>query len=244
MKVAQRYLNAARQNIGSRYHNFVDEPSYMGFVGQPNLQATGENQMVKPSMPYSITVSSASGAAVQNFDVLGASEYLNNATYSFDANGDLVVGSITISSATQGITYRDLLYQSISQPFTVGATYLSCSNVTAQILQSYTVNTKDSNGQRVQIPIKPRKDPNQNQTDVIYDTTVYRVDSLTKLTFTNILPLAVLTIDFYPQDNINPGRMLAGQNPGRSYGSPGIVRSQVVVVPGGGNNQSFVKTRY
>lgn len=232
MKAANRYLQNAQRNAGPKFHNFVDEPNFQNFAPQPYMNAGGAVQDVKPSMPYSITVSSASGASVQNFDVLGATEYLNNPTYLFNANGDLVIGSVTISSATPGITYRDLLYQTLTQVFTVGATYLACSNPTAQILQAYTVKTKDSNGTKLEIPIKPKKDPNQNQTDVIYDTTVFRIDGFTKLTIANLLPLAVLSIDWYPQDTLNPGRMLNGQQPGRSYGAPGIVRNQVVVVPG------------
>lgn len=250
--VAQRYLNDARNGAGREYRNFVDEGNGMNnFVGQPYFNADGGNgnQAVKPSMPYSITVSSASGSAIQNFDVLGATENLNNPNVTFNAAGDLVVGSVTISSGTPNITYRDLLYQTLTQVFTVGSTYLTCSNVTAQILQAYSVTTKDSNGSRLTFPVKPKKDPNQNQTDVIYDTTVYRIDGFTKLTFANILPNAVLSIDWYPQDNVNPGRMLNGQNPGKAYGSPGVVRSQVVVVPGGGGQSNFngptiVKTRY
>lgn len=246
---AQRYLQQARNGAGNQFHNFVDEGMGGNFVGQPYMNADGGNQMVKPSMPYSVTISSASGAAVQNFEVLNASKFLNNPTFSFNANGDLVNGSITIASATPGITYRDLLYQTLTQVFSVGSTYLSCSNVTAQILQAYTVTTRDSNGTQYSVPIKPKKDPNQNQNDVIYDTTVYRIDGFTALTFANILPNAVLSIDWYPQDNVNPGRMLSGQNPGRSYGSPGIVRSQVVVVPGQGGGSNFngptiVKARY
>ncbi len=248
MNRAQQYMQMARGRGHQNFHNFVDDAGgYGNFVNQPGgYNASGPSQGVKPSMPYSIVVSSASGSAVSNFDVLGATQYLNNVTYPFDANGNLVIGSVTIYSATPNVTYRDLLYQTLTQVFTVGQTYLECSNQQAQITVPYVVTTKDSSGPLVSIPIKPKKDPYQNQNDVIMDSTVYRMDGFTKLTFNQILPNAVLSIDFYPQDNINPGRMLTGQEPGKSYGNPGIIRSSVAVIPGGGANFSgptIIKSR-
>jgi hypothetical protein len=248
---AEQYLQQARQMNSRRYRNFVDD--YRGFIQQPaypfiqqpafqnqtGVAAQAQTQDVKPSMPYSIIVSSASGAAVQNFDIFGASEYLNNPNVTFNSNGDLVNGSVTISANTPNITYRDLLYQSITANFSVGEVYLQCSSPTNQITQPYTIFTKDGNGLRVQIPIKPKKDPYQQQTDVLIDNTVFRMDSMTKITFSQILAGAVLYLDLYPSDNVNAGRLINGQNPTKFYGNPGNIRSSIAVVPGsGGGNFS------
>ncbi len=253
--VANSYLARAQARRGTppngeRFHNFVDD--YHGFVQQPYMMATGDQAAVKPSLPYSIIVSSASAAAVSNFDVFGASTYLNNPNVTFNANGDLVIGSITISSATPGVTYRDLLTQSGWQPFTVGQTYIQCSSPASQILVPFTVNTKDSNGVAMQIPIKPKKDPYQQQQDLIVDPTVWSIDGLTRITYNQILPFAVLALDFYPQANINSGRLLNGQTPGKDYGNPGIIRSNMTVIPsnggsnfaGGGGGGTIIRTRY
>jgi hypothetical protein len=242
-----------RQQQGPQaFHNFVDD--YRGFVQQPNMyNATGDNAAVKPSLPYSVMVSSASAAAVSNFDVFGASTYLNNAQVTFNANGDLVIGSITISSTTPNITYRDLLQQSAWQPFTVGQTYIQCSSPTAQILVPYTITTKDASGVQQIFPGKPKKDPYQQQNDLLIDPMVWSIDGLSKITFNQILPFAVLNLDFYPQSNINIGRSLNGQNPGKDYGNPGIIRSNTAVIPtggasnfagGGGQGGVLIKTRY
>jgi len=254
--IAHRYLRQAktRGNVQGRplegYHNFVDD-QMKGFVQQPYMMATGDTGVsVKPSLPYSIVVSSASAASVANFDVFGASEYLNNAQVTFNANGDLVIGSITISSTTPNVTYRDLLQQSAWQPFTVGQVYLQCSSPQAQILQPYTITTKDSNGVRMQIPVKPKKDPYQQQNDLLIDSTVWSLDGLSKVTFNQILPFAVLALDFYPQANINNGRLLNNQSPGKDYGNPGIIRSNQTVIPGAaaqnfaGQGGSIIRTRY
>lgn len=241
MTSAQRYIRRARNVNSNRYLNFIDDAArgYTNFIQQPafynqtGAAAPAMTQDVKPSLPYSIIVSSASGAAVQNFDIFGASEYLNNPTYNFDANGSLVIGSVTISANTPNVTYRDILYQSITANFSVGEVYLQ-SDTTAQITQPYTIFTKDATGVRIQVPIKPKKDPYQNQNDVLINNTVFRMDVMTKIQFSQILPNAVIYVDLYPQDNVDQGRLLSGQNPTRFFGSPRNIRESIAVVPGGG----------
>jgi len=230
MKNVQDYIRQARSTANNANLNFVD--ANVNFVGQPNLYATGStapaaapaaaSTSAKKSQPYAVTVSSASGADVANFDVLGAFQYLNNS--GFTAGGDLVIGSITIKSAIPGVSYRDLLYQSMNNPFTVGLTYLSCSTA-GQIDQVFTIQTKDANGTTVQIPVVPSVDPYQNQANINVVNTQYRIDGFTKLTFASILANAVLTIRFFPSDNINSARALAGASVGQSYSDPGIIRS-------------------
>jgi hypothetical protein len=219
------YISQARNNAGNHL-NFVDDS--VRFTGNPNLYATGapapaQPQSAKKSQPYAVTVSSASGANVQNFDVLGAYQYLNNS--GFTAGGDLVVGSITIKSAIPGVSYRDLLYQSMNNPFTVGLTYLQCAATPAQVNEVFTIDTRDANGTVVQIPIVPSVDPYQFQAGINVVEQEYRVDGHTKLTFANILANAVLTIRFFPSDNINPARALAGAAASKGFGNPGIIRS-------------------
>lgn len=267
--IARRYINEAerRGQLGRQngrpagYSNFVDDYHVSGFgnnfVGQPRyMMATGDQGAppVKPSQSYSVIISSASAASVSNFDVFGASTYLNNAQVTFNANGDLVIGAVTISSNTSNVTYRDLLQQSAWQPFTVGQTYIQCSSPTSQILVPYTITTKDANGTLIQLAGKPKKDPYQQQPDALIDPTVYSIDGLSKITFSQILPFAVVSLDFYPQSNINTGRLLNGQVPGKDYGNPGIIRSNVAVIPAGGGSSNFaggggnggymIRTRY
>lgn len=212
-----------------------------GFVNQPNMfNAAGgapaaPSAPVKRSQPYAITISSASGAAVSNFDVLGAYQYINNS--GFTAGGDLVIGSITISSAIPNVTYQELLYQSMNNPFTVGLTYLSCSTAN-QVQEVFSIQTKDANGTVVTIPIVPNVDPYQFQEGINAVNQEYRIDGYTKLTFANILPNAVLTIRWFPSDNLNPARALGGMDVGRSYGNPGVIRENLQVLPGGGGNFS------
>ena len=220
-KNVSQYISQAR-NSASQHLNFVDDRA--NFVGQPNLYATGTGPVspVKKSQPYAVTVSSASGAAVENFDVLGAFQYLNNS--GFTAGGDLVIGSVTIKSAIPGVSYRDLLYQSMNNPFTVGQTYLQCQATPAQVNEVFTISTKDANGTTVNIPIVPNVDPYQFQEGINVVDQEYRIDGFTKLTFASILPNAKLTIRFFPSETLNPARALSGAAAAKQMGNPGIIR--------------------
>lgn len=223
MRTANNYLRNARERSG-QYHNFVDD-RHRNFVGQPSAMAAdgSSSTAVKKSMPYGFTVSSASGAAVQNFDVLGSYQYINST--GFNADGSiLTIGSLTITSAIPGVTYRELLYQAQNNPFTVGQTYISCPSPTNQVLQVLTVNTRDANGSAVIVPIVPLTDPYQFQPGNNINETEYRLDGYTKITIANVLPNAVVTFFLFPSDNINPARALSGTSTGRQFGNPGTIR--------------------
>ena len=234
MRSGKDYLDRARGRAG-QYHNFVDDhkrhsfvsqPTAMGFVSQPTaMSADGSAAPVKKSMPYGFTVSSASGAAVQNFQVLGSYQYINNAGFSSDGT-TLTIGSLTITSAIPGVTYRELLYQAMNNPFTVGQTYISCASPTSQVLQVLTVTTKDANGSQVIIPIVPLVDPYQFQAGNNISETEYRLDGYTKITIAQVFAGAVVTFYLYPADNVNPARALSGSPTGRQYGNPGVMRNQ------------------
>lgn len=180
------------------------------------------------SQPYIIQVSNASAAAVSNFDVLGAFQYLQNTGFS---NGSLTISGITISSGLPNITYQEFLNQSLTSPFTVGLTYLSCATA-GQILTPFTVNTRDANGNQGLRPITPVIDPYQQQSTVLAVKQPYRIDGFTKLTFSTILASAVLTVMFYPSDNINIGRGLQGKPVSAQFGNPNVVKSSVAVIGG------------
>lgn len=221
-KTVQQYIDSARK--GSSAHlNFVNEPGMNNFVRQRGLyNTTGPAANVKKSRPYIVWVSSASGAAVSDFDILGANEYLNNS--GMTAGGSLVIGSITIYSGIPNVSYRDFLYQCQQNPFTVGQTYIYCASPAAQIQEVFTVKTKDANGLQVIIPITPTVDPYQQQTTAVVNEDEYSIDGNTKLTISNVLANAVIKFQFYPSVNVNPGRLLDGQTATSGYGNPNVIR--------------------
>lgn len=246
MSYIKRYLQDA-QNYASREFLNAD-----GFIDD-DLQFTANEDFMSAdagnggmgyspaptAQPYIIQVSNASATAVSNFDVLGAYQYVNGITgvATFDASGSLLVTGvgygITISSAISNVNYREFLYQSMNSPFSVGLTYIeSVAGSSTQVTQTITLNTRDANGNQALKTLVPTIDPYQQQSTIIAMKQYYRIDGFTKLTIASVLASAVFRLHFYPSDNINIARGLAGKAVSRQYGSPNIVRSSVAVVGG------------
>jgi hypothetical protein len=227
MNNVKKYLADAQRNANESFasaNGFIDDD--LSFTGDDFFQANGAQQgapSAPTSQPYVIDVTSTSGSAVSNFEVLGSFEYINNT--GFTSSGDLVIGSVTISSGIAGITYREMLYQFMNNPFSVGLTYVQSATAN-QILETLSVNTKDANGNTAQKSLVPTIDPYQQQSTVLAMKYAFRVDGFTKLILRNVLANASVKLYLYPSDNINLSRGLAGQNVSRQYGNPGIVKSQ------------------
>lgn len=215
--------DAAPQNGG--YRNIVGNsvnaggPIARDVTKFNNAQGGGNN--APQSQPYILTVSNASAAAVSNFDVLGAFTYIGNAGF---ANGSLTINGVTISSAISNVNYQQFLYQSMQQPFSVGLTYIeSVAGSSAQITQTFTLNTQDANGNQLLRTIVPTIDPYQQQSTIVAVKQQYSIDGFTKLTFTTIGAAVVFRIHFYPSTNINLSAGLQGQSVAQAYGNPNIV---------------------
>ena len=150
MSNVKRYLQNAQQSAMENFANadgFIDED--LSFTGDDFFNAVGSTVRanVQTSQPYIVDITSTSGSAVANFEILGSYQYLNNA--GFTAGGTLVIGSITISSGISDISYREMLYQFMNNPYSVGLTYIQ--SVTAnQVLETLSINTRDANGNLAQ----------------------------------------------------------------------------------------------
>jgi hypothetical protein len=228
MSNVKKYLANAKKMANESFSSadgFIDDD--LSFAGQDfAMQADGGAQgMSTPtSQPYIIDISN-SGAETTNFEVFGSFEYINNA--GFTSGGDLVIGTVTISSGINGISYREMLYQFMNNPFSTGLTYIQ-SGTTNQILETISVNTKDANGNTAQKTLVPTIDPYQNQTSVLAMKYAYRIDGFTKLILRKVLASASVKLYFYPSDNINLARGLNGSAVSRQYGNPGIVKAQTI----------------
>lgn len=225
-----KYLADARANANENFSNmtgsgFIDDANFTGdFFG-----ANGGGVSAPTSQPYIITVTSTSGSAVSNFAVLGSYEFINNA--GFSAAGDLVIGSITISSGISGVTYREMLYQFMQNPYSVGLTYLQSATAN-QVLETLAVNTRDANGNEAQKTLVPTIDPYQQQSTIIAMRYGYRIDGFTKIKISSVLANATLKLYFYPSDNINLARGLSGRPVSEAFGNPGIVKAQTIKLQG------------
>jgi hypothetical protein len=229
MSNVRRYLSNARQNAMESFSNadgFIDQD--LSFTGDDFFRADGGMggaHDIQTSQPYIVNVTSTSGSAVANFNILGSYQYINNT--GFNANGSLVIGSVTISSGIPDITYQEMLYQFMNNPYSVGLTYIS-SVTPNQVLQTLSVNTRDANGNLAQKTLVPTIDPYQQQTTIVAMKYAYRIDGFTRITIAQVLPTAVLSIYFYPADNINLARALGGNPVSRQFGTPPVTNGQTI----------------
>ncbi len=232
----RNYIQNARQQANEKYMSWTGNgnngnggfPSKFNMTGQSVGQAVGPQMRPADgggnnspqSQPYIITISNASATAVSSFDVLGAYTYIGNAGFS---NGSLTISGVTISSAISNVNYQQFLYQSMTQPFSVGLTYIeSVSGASSQITQTFTLNTQDANGNQLLRTIVPTIDPYQQQSTIVAVKQLYSIDGFTKLTFSTIQASVVFRVHFYPSTNINLAAGLQGSNVSQNYGNPNI----------------------
>jgi hypothetical protein len=236
MSNIRQYLADAQRAANESFSNadgFIDDVNFTGddffnnMGGMSGMMRADGAPSAPTSQPYIINITSTSGAAVPNFEVLGSYEFINNS--GFTAGGDLVIGSITISSGIANINYREMLYQFMNNPYSTGLTYIQ-SSTDGQVLETLSVNTRDANGNEAQKTLVPTIDPYQQQSDIIALKYPYRIDGFTKIIIRSILASSTVKLYFYPADNINLARGLAGRPVSKQFGNPGIVRNQTVVL--------------
>ena len=227
MSNVRKYLANAQRNAMESFSNadgFIDND--LSFTGDDFFNAGGMGGgSVQTSQPYIIDVTNSSGTAVANFEVLGSYQYINNA--GFQTNGDLVIGTITISSGISDVNYREMLYQFMNNPYSVGLTYIQSATAN-QVLETLSVNTKDANGNLAQKTLVPTIDPYQQQTTIIAMKYAYRIDGFTKIIIRQVLANATVKLYFYPADNINLARALGGNSVSRQFGTPPVTNGQTI----------------
>jgi hypothetical protein len=228
----RKYLADAQRNAHEGFVNadgfFDDDLSFT--ASEDFMSANGDTMSAAAptSQPYIINITNT-GSAVSSFDVLGSYEYISSSN--FNTSGNYVTGAVTISSAIPNVTYQQMLYQFMNNPFSIGLTYIQSASST-QLLETISVQTKDANGNLAQKPLIPTLDPYQQQTTVLAMRYGYRIDGYTKLILNSVLASTTVKLYLYPSDNINLARGLAGKAVSRDYASPGIVRSQPVKLVG------------
>lgn len=227
MSNVRKYLANAQRNAMESFSNadgFIDND--LSFTGDDFFNAEGMGGgNVQTSQPYIVSITSTSGSAVSNFEVLGSYQYINNS--GFTAGGDLVIGSVTISSGISDVTYREMLYQFMNNPYSVGLTYIQSATAN-QVLETISVNTKDANGNLAQKTLVPTIDPYQQQTTIVAMKYAYRIDGFTKIIIRQILANATVKLYFYPADNINLARALGGQSVSKQFGTPPVTNGQTI----------------
>jgi hypothetical protein len=170
------------------------------------------------SQPYTIVIANTTTTDISNVVVLDAAKTFSN----------FAVSGVSFSYEPNTITYAQFLATIISgRPFQVGQLRLIASNtsesiVQQQVLGSVNIETKDPNGNLIQMSFIPEYDSYQylkNQTDIYYK---FNVDSLTKLTIATLYASTTLKIRMYPSLKINPFNQLKGGSGAVASASPQV----------------------
>ena len=214
----QMAIQNFRNSAGQRFNNFdgggngslLANKSGMAQKA-PGFNASGNPQAAGIAPQYILQISNSSAAAQANFDIFGAAIYLNGsfngATWS--NSGNLTIGTVTISSVLPNVTYQQILASSAAKPFKVGGVYLqSIAGSTAQVTDVYQLTSQTAAGELYQMPIAPILDGYQFNAGITYNTTSFNVETMTKLTWSQIYGSAVFQIRIFPATIIDQSNAL------------------------------------
>lgn len=216
---AQAFANERFSGVDG-FDNMTDS---MNFSDDVNAAGVNMHQYnAKTSQPYEVEVANANLVAT-------TCTIFNSYANRFAANFGNPVG-ITITSATPGVAYGDLLAQSEHKNFECGMTYIEVvAGSTAGITATWLLTTKDASGPGSFDTLRPKKDPRQQQNDVLEFYHTFKING-----YTNIqIPIPASTTirySFYPSATVDPGRKLGNVNDVRDYKGPKISQPQPITL--------------
>lgn len=142
------------------------------------------------SQPYIIQITNTSGTTLSDIVLFDAFNTMNEANFGLSSD-------IEVSSPISGVSYKQLLFQSINMPFMVGLTYLT-STLSAQISETFNIKAVDVNGNQQVIPCVPIKSQYQEQNKVLQTGCNYLLNGYTSYILNNLLANCTAKIYIYP----------------------------------------------
>lgn len=225
-----KYFSDARENANNSFDSFSGQ-EFLNANGVAAGSSAGLGGAT--SQPYILSIANSTTDAVADVAVFNAYKALAASATNFDNPA-----AITISMGIGGLTYGEMLYQSMNKPFVVGLTYLQSANA-SQVLETIRISQKDINGNESHKSIVPTIDPYQQQTGTVAIAFNYKIDGFTKLTIANILASATLNVYLYPAENVATGRALTGGAVVKGFQNPDLVKKDKVEIVSGGNQLGF-----
>lgn len=216
------FFDSAREAANENFYNMDGFDDEFDFVDDEFDNAAGGVGGASVSQPYIVRLVNTTTADVTNVTMFGA--------YNAIASAGTQTG-VTKSIAISGLTYTELLYQSMNKPFVVGLTYIDSTD-TAQLTQTVSVTQKDINGNQAIRVLTPTIDPYQQQTTKVAFKYQYKIDGFTTLTLSTLKGSATADFYFYPAETVSTARALSGRRAVRGYRGPGIEKKQQVVLGG------------
>lgn len=230
MKSSNQYV----QNIRNGMRNFRNAGGAWGLQNSPNQgnrkpagwNAGGGANALPSADPIILTITNNTAAAVTDFPIFGAAEFLNgnNGGGSWSSAGDFTLRNVTISSGYSAVSYQQILDNTRNNPFAAGSVYLeSISGNAQQVSDVYQLTSVTNDGTSFTKPIKPYKDTMQLNSTATYNNKEFNIGSMTKMTWRTIYASAVFQISIWPYQEINPSQALNRGNVNQQFARPQIV---------------------
>ena len=224
-----KYFSDARESANENFESFTGNEFLNANGGGGSSAGIGG----ATSQPYILSIANSTSVAIPNVSLFNAYKSLAATATNFDNNV-----AITIEMGIGGLTYGEMLFQSMNKPFVVGMTYLQSTN-DAQVLQTFKISQKDINGNESHKSVVPTLDPYQQQKGAVAIAFNYKIDGFTKVTIANILGLATLSMLLYPAENVATGRALTGGAVVKGFSNPNVIRPSTIQIEGGGSMAGF-----
>lgn len=185
-------------------------------------------QITKAPAPYVINVTNTTAGNLTCI-LFGTSLYYQSTNYGSDTG-------VTVASASTNISYFQMLTQSLTQPFEVGAMRIISS--ASQVVQTINAESVDSSGQRVDLPIFASiyQSSYQNNSGIVDIDYPFTIDANTSLSFT-ILAATSAVVIFFPRTKVNQVKTLNGAPAITQYGAAPVTIGVPVSATGFGTVQ-------
>jgi hypothetical protein len=184
-------MNEAHFN--SFYGENAEYSNDMYAAGIDDIYMQGQPQAIENagnSVPFIITLTNTSGAAINNVNFL-------NAVESYKATNDGVTEGVTPTVGYAGKTYSGLLAYLLSADIVVGSFYIYATT-NAQATESILFRTDNQRGKALEDTVIPDIHHFQNQTGLAYVEQEVIITKYTKATLASIAANAVVKIKLFP----------------------------------------------
>ncbi len=216
-KQAQHFVSEKFFGVDG-FNNFTDSTNYVSNVATEGVNMHQYNPTT--SAPYEVDVANANTVATQAI--------IWNAYSALTASNNGNVSGITITSAIPNVTYQEMLSQSMHKNFEVGMTYIQVvSGSNAALTATWSLTTGDMSGKFETEPKTPKKDPRQQQADVLEYYNTYKINGYTKIAI--MIPASTtVRYAYYPSATVDSGRALGNVAVYKDYAAPMISQPQQI----------------
>lgn len=146
-------------------------------------------------LPYVVIVENTSDKTIENVSLFFAN---NQNELAFSSDGSYRENGLVISSGIADVTYNHISKNFVTQKTNIWITYIQSENQ-KQIIENFSIKQQDANGTSAVKVLTPKKDPCQQQQNIVAVKENYSLDGNTAIIIHKVQPKTTLKMYFYPQ---------------------------------------------